>query len=52
VNYLVPKVPPSPPRQIFSEKEAFRDLGAIESEGRWTFPDKRELLNKAMSGEI
>lgn len=52
MNYLVPKVPPSPPRQIFSEKEAFRDLGAIESEGKWILPDGSELLNKAVTREI
>ena len=53
MNYLVPKVPP-PPKQIFSEKkkETLKNLGATESEGRWTLPDGREVLNKAVTREI
>lgn len=54
MNYLVPEVPPPSPGQVFSEKEkdTFRNLGAIESEGRWILPDGRELLNKAVTREI
>lgn len=51
---LVPEIKPPPEKQIFSEKEieAFRELGAKESEGRWTLPDGKEMVNKQKMREF
>lgn len=48
MNYLTREIPSAPEKQLFSEskEETFRELGAIESGGKWTLPDGRGKMSK------